>query len=204
MRDVTELTPLATTVWQSKYRLGAGTASRETSIADTLRRVSGAVAAAEAEPERWEAAFAAMLADFRFLPGGRIWAGAGSDRDVTLFNCFVAGQTGVRFLDDVIDVSRFPLERQAESARATRRIGVGITGLADALAMLGIACPIRPRAVLPGGAGVSDSVHRLPHPFGMCAMRATIHLAASFDAMPDDADAAMFARGSQGVDCTFE
>jgi ribonucleoside-diphosphate reductase alpha chain len=37
----------------------------------------------------------------------------------------------------VIDASRFPLSRQAESAQGTRRIGLGITGLADALLMLG-------------------------------------------------------------------
>jgi ribonucleoside-diphosphate reductase alpha chain len=45
----------------------------------------------------------------------------------------------VRFLDDVIDISRFPLEEQAIQARNTRRIGIGITGLADILAMLGLA-----------------------------------------------------------------
>lgn len=44
----------------------------------------------------------------------------------------------VRFLDDVIDVSRFPLPRQAEQARGSRRIGLGITGLADSLIMLGL------------------------------------------------------------------
>jgi ribonucleoside-diphosphate reductase alpha chain len=44
----------------------------------------------------------------------------------------------VRFLDDVIDVSRFPLEEQARQVRNTRRIGIGITGLADMLAMLGL------------------------------------------------------------------
>jgi ribonucleoside-diphosphate reductase alpha chain len=44
----------------------------------------------------------------------------------------------VRFLDDVIDVSRFPLPAQAEMARQTRRVGLGITGLADALVLLGL------------------------------------------------------------------
>jgi ribonucleoside-diphosphate reductase alpha chain len=44
----------------------------------------------------------------------------------------------VRFLDNVIDVSRFPLEKQAAQARRTRRVGLGITGLGDALAMLGL------------------------------------------------------------------
>jgi ribonucleoside-diphosphate reductase alpha chain len=44
----------------------------------------------------------------------------------------------VRLLDDVIDASRLPLPQQAASAGNTRRIGLGITGLADALVMLGI------------------------------------------------------------------
>ncbi len=44
----------------------------------------------------------------------------------------------VRMLDNVIDVSGFPLPAQAEQARGTRRIGLGITGLADALIMLGL------------------------------------------------------------------
>jgi ribonucleoside-diphosphate reductase alpha chain len=39
----------------------------------------------------------------------------------------------VRFLDDVIDVSRFPLASQEAEAKAKRRIGLGVTGLADAL-----------------------------------------------------------------------
>ena len=43
-----------------------------------------------------------------------------------------------RFLDNVIDLSPFPLEAQAAEARGTRRIGLGITGLGDALIMLGL------------------------------------------------------------------
>ena len=49
-----------------------------------------------------------------------------------------AARTAVRFLDDVIDVSRYPLPAQAEEARCKRRIGLGITGLADALVLLGL------------------------------------------------------------------
>ena len=44
----------------------------------------------------------------------------------------------VRLLDNVIDASRFPLPRQAENAHGSRRIGFGITGLADAMVMLGL------------------------------------------------------------------
>ena len=42
-------------------------------------------------------------------------------------------RTAVRLLDDVIDISRFPLEAQRAEAFAKRRIGLGVTGLADAL-----------------------------------------------------------------------
>jgi ribonucleoside-diphosphate reductase alpha chain len=43
-----------------------------------------------------------------------------------------------RLLDNVIDCSAFPLQQQAAQARGSRRIGLGITGLADALIMLGL------------------------------------------------------------------
>jgi len=49
-----------------------------------------------------------------------------------------AAQLAVRLLDNVIEASRFPLEQQRWQAMQTRRIGLGVTGLADALMMLGI------------------------------------------------------------------
>jgi len=45
--------------------------------------------------------------------------------------------TSVRMMDNVIDISRFPLPEQEHEARAKRRIGLGVTGLADALIMCG-------------------------------------------------------------------
>jgi ribonucleoside-diphosphate reductase alpha chain len=50
-----------------------------------------------------------------------------------------AVRVAVRMLDNVIDASRFPLPAQAESARGSRRVGLGITGLADAMVMMGLA-----------------------------------------------------------------
>jgi ribonucleoside-diphosphate reductase alpha chain len=44
----------------------------------------------------------------------------------------------VRMMDNTIDVSRFPLEAQRQEAFAKRRIGLGMTGLADALIMTGL------------------------------------------------------------------
>ncbi|MCZ6793444.1 MAG: adenosylcobalamin-dependent ribonucleoside-diphosphate reductase, partial [Planctomycetota bacterium] len=46
-------------------------------------------------------------------------------------------RAATRLLDDVVDVSRFPLEEQGRQARGTRRLGLGLTGLADALILLG-------------------------------------------------------------------
>ncbi len=45
---------------------------------------------------------------------------------------------GVRFLDDVLDATEYPLERIKTFSRQWRRIGLGFTGLGDAFAMLGM------------------------------------------------------------------
>ena len=58
-----------------------------------------------------------------------------------------AARVAVRFLDDVIDISRFPLLRQDEQVQRSRRIGLGVTGLADALAMLGLRYDSEPARV---------------------------------------------------------
>ena len=44
----------------------------------------------------------------------------------------------VRFLDNVIEMSNYPLEEQRREAESKRRMGLGITGLADAFIFLGI------------------------------------------------------------------
>ncbi len=82
-------------VWENKYRRQG-----EESLDATWWRVARALAAVEV-PERrdhWARRFHAILTDFRFLPGGRILAGAGTGRRVTLFNCFVMGR-----IDDSLD-----------------------------------------------------------------------------------------------------
>jgi ribonucleoside-diphosphate reductase alpha chain len=81
-------------IWDMKYRLKQSDGTpREREPADTLGRVAMAAAQAEAPENRaqWAGEFAGALAGNRFLPAGRILAGAGTERNVTLFNCFVMG-----------------------------------------------------------------------------------------------------------------
>jgi ribonucleoside-diphosphate reductase alpha chain len=78
-------------VWQTKYQYIEG-AARENTIADTWHRIARALAAIESqEAAAWEQRFFGVLQGFKFLPGGRIHAGAGTAHNVTLFNCFVMG-----------------------------------------------------------------------------------------------------------------
>ena len=84
--------PIAEQIWDMKYRLKDidGTPLDGT-VEDTWRRIARALAETEADPAAWEDRFYAALEDFRYLPAGRITAGAGTGRSVTLFNCFVMG-----------------------------------------------------------------------------------------------------------------
>jgi len=84
--------PIAEQIWDMKYRFKkADGTPLDRSVEDTWRRIARALAAVEAEPEVWEPRFYAALEDFKYLPAGRITAGAGTARSVTLFNCFVMG-----------------------------------------------------------------------------------------------------------------
>ncbi len=89
---MTSLSTISQQIWDMKYRLktAAGEPVDKT-IEDTWRRVARALARGEADAAGWETRFVAALEDFAFMPAGRILAGAGTARSVTLFNCFVMG-----------------------------------------------------------------------------------------------------------------
>ncbi len=83
-------------IWEMKYRFASPDGGPvDKTVAETWQRVAKAVAKAEtgadSDTALWESKFFNALKDFRFLPAGRILAGAGTARDVTLFNCFVMG-----------------------------------------------------------------------------------------------------------------
>mgnify|MGYP006420509201 FL=1 len=84
--------PIAEQIWDMKYRFkqADGTPIDKT-VEDSWQRIAQALAAVETTPADWEPKFYDALADFKFLPAGRITAGAGTERSVTLFNCFVMG-----------------------------------------------------------------------------------------------------------------
>lgn len=84
--------PIAEAIWDMKYRFKAGDGTPiDRSVEDSWRRIARALAEVEQEPALWEDRFYAALEGFKFLPAGRITAGAGTGRNVTLFNCFVMG-----------------------------------------------------------------------------------------------------------------
>ena len=84
--------PISQSIWDMKYRFKTpeGAPIDET-VEDSWRRVARSLASVETDSEAWEQTFYEALEGFKFLPAGRILAGAGTERSVTLFNCFVMG-----------------------------------------------------------------------------------------------------------------
>ena len=90
---MTALQKISTDIWSMKYQLkDCQGAPLDKSVEDTWDRVARTLAAVEGKrASYWAKRFREALEDFRFLPAGRIVSGAGTGRNVTLFNCFVMG-----------------------------------------------------------------------------------------------------------------
>ncbi|WOX06491.1 adenosylcobalamin-dependent ribonucleoside-diphosphate reductase [Microbulbifer pacificus] len=78
-------------IWDTKYRYRNGDQVCDSTLEDTWRRLARALTKVDRQRGHWALRFFRNLEDFRFLPGGRILAGAGTEHRVTLFNCFVMG-----------------------------------------------------------------------------------------------------------------
>ena len=112
------MTPISSQIWDMKYRLKAGDgAAVDKTVEESWHRVAHALAEPEKDPGPWREEFYRALEGFQFLPAGRILAGAGTDRHVTLFNCFVMG----RVPDDMAGIFD-----QLKEAALTMQQGGGI------------------------------------------------------------------------------
>lgn len=84
--------PIAEQIWDMKYRLKEQDGTPiDMTVEDSWRRIARSLADVEKDQAGWEKKFYSALEDFQYLPAGRITAGAGTGRAVTLFNCFVMG-----------------------------------------------------------------------------------------------------------------
>lgn len=137
---MTELaTDISRHVWETKYRY-VDRHSCEQTIANTWRRLARALASVEPEnAANWEQRFLSILENFMFLPGGRIHAGAGTARNVTLLNCFVMGT-----IEDSVSGIFHALQEAALTMQQGGGIGVDFSTL-------------RPRGTAAKGAGTIAS-----------------------------------------------
>jgi ribonucleoside-diphosphate reductase alpha chain len=136
MSDAYFLSDISRRIWYTKYRLRA---DREATIEDSWRRIARALASVEKKPGQWEPQFYRLLEGFKFLPGGRIQAGAGTGHRVTLFNCFVMG-----VLEDSLDGIFDGLKEGALTMQQGGGVGYDFSTL-------------RPRGALAQGVGVTAS-----------------------------------------------
>ncbi len=106
-------------IWNAKYRYKTAETTVDLSMADTWRRVAAAVASVESGDwrDRWTKRFQDAIGSLGVLPSGRILAGAGTPRDVTLMNTFAMG---------TIDDSMTGLMDAVRQGALTMRMGGGI------------------------------------------------------------------------------
>ncbi len=87
-----EWAPISQRIWDMKYRFRDASGAGDADLEATWKRVARALAVQERDPDLWAGRFEEALSGFKFLPAGRVIAGAGTGRTVTLFNCFVMGK----------------------------------------------------------------------------------------------------------------
>lgn len=61
----------------------------ETDPSMMMERVARSLSASEKERQKWFKNFKWLLEDWKFVPGGRILTGAGTDQNLTYYNCYV-------------------------------------------------------------------------------------------------------------------
>lgn len=148
--------PAAVEAWDAWFRWREHAALHDVSIEDTWRRVAGALAAAEAGDERavWRGRFMDALANWRLLPDQRVLAEAGTGRvhwrggalhAVLNAACFLSPEGSPRAtidFDSLADAAALAVRALDNAALLTghvaTRFRIGVVGIADALALLGL------------------------------------------------------------------
>ena len=139
MQSTHILEPISDLVWRTRYCWLEPGRLPEPSIEATWDRVALAVSKAETHHrDEWRERFRTILHDFRFLPGGRTLASAGTAHHSTLFNCFVAGP-----IEDSIQGIFNALREAMVTLQAGGGVGVDFSTLrpagAQAVASAGVA-----------------------------------------------------------------
>src|ERR1044072_581084 len=106
-------------LWDMKYPFRDASGAADADLDATWWRVARALAASERDPELWAGRFHEALQGFKFLPAGRVIAGAGTGRTVTLFNCFVMGAIPDD-MSGIFENLREPARRGSHSAAGRR------------------------------------------------------------------------------------
>ena len=127
-------------IWETTYK-----DHKDTSLSDTFRRIAKHIASAEttdAKKAEWEEKFYEMLCDFKFVPGGRISANAGTEwKQTTFLNCYV-GPLPDQDLDSIEGIYRVLVD-QANTLKSEGGWGMDFSW-------------IRPRGSFIGGIGVES------------------------------------------------
>lgn len=104
-------------IWEKKYKY-----EKDNTIEDTWRRVAKAISSVETDKESWETKFYDLLYDFKFIPGGRITAGANTPNNY-LLNCAVIP------IEDSVDGIYEAIKKAAVMAKCNYGVGFDFSSL---------------------------------------------------------------------------
>ena len=116
--------------WDMKYRFRDPAGDADADLEATWWRVARALAAPERDPEVWAGRFHEALSGFKFLPAGRVIAGAGTGRSVrcSTASSWARSPTTCRASSRICAKRLSPCSRAAASVTTSRRSPAGRAG----------------------------------------------------------------------------